>query len=55
MVPRILSTLAPTQVGFLNRAEVSVVNQMLQCTVTGSQAVQLLPNTPQLIEFTCLF
>jgi hypothetical protein len=45
MVPRILSTLAPTKVGFLNRAEVSVVNQMLQRSVTGPQAVKLLQNT----------
>jgi hypothetical protein len=55
MVPRILSTLAPTKVGFLNRAEVSVVNEMLQRSVTGPQAVQLLPSTPQLIVFACIF
>jgi hypothetical protein len=55
VVPRILSTLAPTKVGFLNRAEVSVVNEMLQRSVTGPQAVQLLPSTPQLIGFACIF
>jgi hypothetical protein len=50
-----LSTLPPTKVGSLNRTEVSVVNQMLQRGVTGSQAAQLAPSTPQLIEFVYFF
>jgi hypothetical protein len=54
-VPRILSTLTPTKVGFLNRIEISVVNEMLQRGVAGSQVAQLGPNTLQLVDFVRFF